>query len=118
MVSRAPGRDDEQLAPLVQNLKSLQRQGGPAKLLLDEPERPGEAMGGNLLLRNSLDGSKRDQVTEAVEAFAPTRAGIHQPQALPIAQTADVQLPECAGLLGAYIAETTRLASIRTQFCE
>ena len=75
---------------MVHDLKSLQRQRRPAKLLLDEPDGPAQAMGGYLLLRNSLDGTKRYQVTEAIEAFAPTRAGIHQPQALPIAQTADV----------------------------
>ena len=83
-------RHDKNFAALFDEMQFLQGNGRGAELLLHQIDRSSDSPGRDLIVSEAFQGPERDEITETVEPFAPSRLWTNQPQPLPIAQTAQL----------------------------
>ena len=82
------GRNHQNFAALLDEVKFLQREGIAAELLLDQGDGAAQLSRGNAVFGEPLDGPESDEVAKAVEALAPAGLRTNQPQPLPITKPA------------------------------
>jgi hypothetical protein len=81
-------RDDEDFAAMLADAMFLQGAGLSAELLLGERNCEANAASRNFTFGESLYGAERDEIAEAVKAFAPASARANELQPFPITKTA------------------------------
>jgi hypothetical protein len=81
------GRNDVHFAAKLDEAKFLDGHGRGAELLFHQRDGAADTIGGDVILRDALDGTQGNEIAKAVEPLAPTGFGTHQAQAFPIAKT-------------------------------
>jgi len=81
-------RDDEDFTAVLLDAVFLQRTGLGSELLLGKRNCETNAASGNLTFGEALDSAERDQITEAIEPFAPASVRANELQPFPVAKTA------------------------------
>jgi len=80
----------------IHQAKLMERKGGRAKLLFDESDRAHYFAGRDVILRQALQRTERDEIYEAIKTLAPAGFGANETQALPVAKTVRLKTKNAA----------------------
>jgi hypothetical protein len=92
-----PGAEHDHLPRVLHQSQAVERYFRNAYFLPDGGQGLLHSQRRNFFVSELLDGPQREQIAEAVEAFAPARPWMHQMQALPIAKVLNVGTDDPAG---------------------